>query len=54
MHVRKPIRSNGCWKIIISESVSPTSKIIETFECDTYVNAFQTYRQIMKELGIWI
>lgn len=51
VHVRKPVNIDGVWKVNISESISPTSKIIESFEANNYVNAFEIYRQIMKSLG---
>jgi hypothetical protein len=52
MFVRKPTRSIGCWKVVVSESVSPLSKVIEVIECASREEAWRAYRKIQKERGV--
>lgn len=51
MYVRKPIGGANGWVVIIAESISPLSKVIERIECSSREEAWQTYRRVMKELG---
>lgn len=42
----------GIWVVEITEGLSPLANVIETVKCPGgRESAFQTYRQIMKELG---
>lgn len=51
MFVRKPKNINGEWVVIVSQTASPLSPVIEKVTANTYVEAFRNYKQIMKELG---
>lgn len=52
MYVRKPLRKpDGSYVVQIAESISPISKVVEEIPAKSYTEAFQTYRQIMKDMG---
>lgn len=53
--VRKPTPTqDGAWMVVISETRSPLSKVIEAVRCTSEAGAFQTYRRIKKQKGEWL
>ena len=51
MIVRKPALRNGRWCVVIAEDHSPFAKQIEAISHSSLESAYQTYREIKKELG---
>jgi hypothetical protein len=53
MHVHKPFLSPliGKWQVLITETTSPASRQIEVARFQSREDAYQFYRQAMKELG---
>ena len=51
MNVRKPTKSLKGWVVLISETASPLSPVIERIECSSREQAWQIYRQIKIEQG---
>ena len=49
MFARKPVRIFRSWVVNVSESRSPLSPVIERLEFSTKEEAYQAYREIMKE-----
>lgn len=49
MYVHRPINVSGKWVVIVSETVSPISKVIEKVECSGRKNAWQTYLRIRND-----
>lgn len=57
VHVRKPIRRNGQFVVVIAEGISPLAKEIKAIPCGPNASresAFQAYRQIKKEVHNWL
>lgn len=50
-YVRKPIKAKEGWVVQICESSHPFAKVIESIPSDNYVNAFEVYRHVMRDLG---
>lgn len=54
LFVRKPSFRNGKWYVDITAGISPLAEVIETHGSTSREAAFQTYRRIKKEQGIWL
>lgn len=56
MFVNKPIQDHETnhWVILIRETRSPLSDIIERLEFDNYRSAHQAYAQFMRNEGKWL
>ena len=53
--VRKPTKREGGWVVVIASGASPLADIIETVPAgNSYHAAFQTYRNIKKDVGAWL
>lgn len=51
-YVKRPLKINGVWHVIIATGPSLFAEEIERIPCGSREDAWNTYRQIKKELGL--
>ena len=53
-YVRKPCKVGNEWQIVIAESRSPLAEKLAEVRCINKHQARRMYREIMKDVGLWI